>query len=571
MQGRIPEDIIDKVRDEVAIQDVIGHFVALQQKGTSYWGLCPFHSEKTPSFHVHPDRQIFYCFGCGRGGNVFRFLMDREGMSFPEAVQWCASRIGLDLDRFLQEDDARADARNRLLEANAWAAKWFREQLLAPAGAGAREYCRDRGLRPETLEAFTVGLAPDGDTFVRAAAQVGLNAEVLLQTQLLRRKEGAAPFAYFRKRLIFPIRGVAQKVYGFGGRILGPGEPKYLNSPETSVFQKRKVLYALADARAQIIRGKAAILVEGYLDALALHQAGFTNTVATCGTAFTPEQAAQVGRFADRVVLLFDGDTAGTKAAFRAADVALAAGLDVRMPELPAGKDPADLVQSGEVEALRAAIDDAVGIVPRMRAEVDRRGGHREMKERALHQIQTLLTKIPDPIRAELILHEAAEVFSVPKSLLRGARPSAAQHGESLPQDQGPRAELERSLLSLALTGRKARHHLVQKLTPADFHVDRHRKVFVALQEVDDHVDQIRDGMLADLDDDGQRTLARLLLEMPEAEFDAAAELSATLEQLARMEARERSRERLERLNEVYRTGGDWQKELRRDVAPESE
>lgn len=570
MQGRIPEDIIDKIRDEVSIEGVVGHFVALQQKGTSFWGLCPFHSEKTPSFHVHPERQIFYCFGCGRGGNVFRFLMDREGMSFPEAVQWCASRIGLDLERFLQEDDGRTEARNRLLDANAWAAKWFREKLLEASGASTREYCRKRGLRPETLETFGVGLAPEGDAFVRDAAQSGLSTEVLLQAQLLRRKEGAAPFAYFRKRLIFPVRGVAQKVYGFGGRILGPGEPKYLNSPETSVFQKRKVLYALADARAQIIRGKAAILVEGYLDALALHQAGFTNTVATCGTAFTPEQAAQVGRFADKVVLLFDGDAAGTKAAFRAADVALAAGLDVRMPELPVGKDPADLVEAGEVEALRAAIDDAKGIVARMRAEVDRRGGHREMKERALHQIQTMLPRIPDPIRAELLLQEAATAFSVPETLLRGARPQAPRT-DPMAQDEGPRAELERSLLSLAMTGRKARHHLVQALAPADFHVEDIRKVFESLREVDDHVDQIRDGALTGLDDDGQRMLARLLLEMPETEFDAAAELSATLDQLARMEARERSREKLERLNEVYRTGGDWQKELRRDVAPESE
>jgi DNA primase len=199
MAGRIPEDIIDKVRDAVAIEEVIGHFVPLQRKGASYWGRCPFHQEKTPSFHVHPERQIFYCFGCQRGGGVFRFLMDKEGMDFPEAVQWCASRVGLDLERFLVDDRQGPDPRGPLLEANAWYAGWVAEQLHSPAGEACRAYARGRGLRPETLEAFGLGFAPaDGRAVVQSAEKANISLESLLRASILGRKEGRAPFAYFR-------------------------------------------------------------------------------------------------------------------------------------------------------------------------------------------------------------------------------------------------------------------------------------------------------------------------------------------------------------------------------------
>lgn len=573
MPSLIPEDIIEKIRDEIVIEEAIGHFVPLQRKGTTFWGLCPFHREKTPSFHVHPERRIFYCFGCGRGGSVFRFLMEREGMSFREAVQWCASRIGLDLERFLQEDPAATDARDRLLAATGWAASWFQRQLRAPTGAKAREYARARGLRPETLESFGLGFAPEGgQLMVDAARADGLSLEALLQVSLLRRSEGRAPFAYFRSRLIFPVRGVAQKIYGFGGRTLGPNEPKYLNSPETSLFQKRKVLYALPEARADVIRGRTAILVEGYLDALALHQSGWSQAVATCGTAFTPDQARLIGRYAERVLLLFDGDAAGAKAAFRAADVALESGLDVKVARMPAGKDPADLIREGEVEALRDVIEEAPGLVQRMHQEVETRGSQREMKERALRHLRDMLPKIPDPIRAELLVQEAADVFSVPESLLR---PRRRDQGEPLaeppPKEEGSRAELERNLLALAMTGRKARHLLVATLAPREFSHERTRSVFEALRQVDESVDTVREGTLTDLTEEEESLVARLLLEMPDPDLDATAELSANLERLAQVQRRDQAKIHRRDLDETYRSGGDWQSRLSRDRSPSSE
>ena len=265
MRGRIPDDVIDKIREDTAIEQVVGHFLTLTRKGGSYWARCPFHNEKTPSFHVNTERQIFYCFGCQRGGNVFRFLMDKEGMSFPESVEWCADRLGIDLQRSVTDrEDAGPDPREGALKANAWAEQWFAEQLHGPEGQQARAYVRERGIAPETIESFALGWAPaDGSRFLQAAEEAKVDVEALFGTSLARRSEGRPPFAYFRSRLIFPIRGVAQKVYGFGGRILGPGEPKYLNTPETSVFRKRQTLYALPEARSAMVRARKAFSSKG--------------------------------------------------------------------------------------------------------------------------------------------------------------------------------------------------------------------------------------------------------------------------------------------------------------------
>lgn len=566
MAGRIPEDIVDKVRDECAIEDVIGHFLPLQRKGASYWACCPFHSEKTPSFHVHPERQIFYCFGCQRGGNVFRFLMDKEGMSFPEAVQWCAGRIGLDLSRFMEDEREGPDPRGPVLEANAWYAAWLQEQLQSEAGAEARRYARERGLRPETVESFGLGFAPASTPLLRESAEkANIGLESLLAARILGRKEGQAPFAYFRSRLIFPIRGVAQKIHGFGGRILGPGEPKYLNSPETPVFKKRRTLYALPEARAEMVRTRTAILVEGYLDALALHQTGWTNCVATCGTAFATEQAKVLGRYVDRMVILFDGDPAGLKAAFRSADVALTGGLDVRIVKLEGGKDPADLLREGEAEILQTAIEEAPGLVECMAQEVRARGSSRELKERALHHLQSILSRVDDPIRAELLRQEAADVFSVPLRVLeKGGRASApTRPDETPPMETGRRATLESSLLTMAMASRRSRQKLLETLSAEDFHHDRMREIYEALEAVPEERDAVE---IADFDSassSAQSLAARLLLEMPGEGFDAAAELETRLQSVADLSRRQQTRESQRELNRAFEEGQDWQETLR--------
>ncbi len=570
MALRIPQDVIEKIRDEIAIEEVIRQFVPLTPSGRTFKARCPFHHEKTPSFHAIPDKQIFYCYGCHRGGDVFRFLMDKEGMSFPEAVEWCASRLGLDLSRYAVEESG-ASSRTPLYEATAWAAEWFAAQLKGEEGAAARRYARERGLQPETLELFQVGYAPErGSQMEEAAAAAGIGVEALLQVGLLMRKEDRAPFAYFRSRLIFPIRGVASKIHGFGGRILGPGEPKYLNTPETSIFQKRSILYGLAQARSKIVRARRAILVEGYIDVLMLHQAGWSQTVATCGTSFTKEQAHILRRYADTVYLLFDGDTAGRKAAFKAADTALAAGLDVRIVRLPEGRDPADLLLDGEVEPLRHALDNAMGLVDSMADEVARRGNRREVKEHALHHIQQTLGMIEDPIRAELMAQEAAEVFQVRVGLLLdGIRrpenpehrtPSSKPHAES---EEGPWFENESSLLVAAMASRSARHRLFESMGADDFHSPRLREVFEALHALDPQIEDAADVRVVErVSPEAQSTAAFLLAKMPDDGFDAVAELEAALRHWQRLNERAEREERRRVLEAKYAAGEDWREEL---------
>ena len=570
MSLRIPQDVIEKIRDEIAIEEVIRQFVPLTPSGRTFKARCPFHSEKTPSFHAIPEKQIFYCYGCHKGGDVYRFLMEKEGMSFPEAVEWCASRLGLDLSRYAVEESG-ASSKAPLYEATAWAAQWFAGQLKSESGAEARRYARERGLQPEILDLFGVGYAPEASSqFQKSAVEAGVTVETLLQVSLLGRKENRAPFAYFRSRLIFPIRGVASKIHGFGGRILGPGEPKYLNSPETSIFQKRSILYGLPEARSTIVRARKAILVEGYIDALMLHQAGWSQTVATCGTSFTKEQAKTLRRYADTVFLLFDGDTAGRKAAFKAADTALAAGLDVRIVRLPEGKDPADLLLDGEVEPLRQALDSAMGLVASMAQEVALRGNRREAKEHALHHIRQTLTMIEDPIRAELIAQEAAEIFQVRAGLLLDGHrqpssketrtPAATPHAAV---EDGPWFQNESMLLLFAMASRSARHRLFETLGVDDFRSEMLQEVFQTLHSLDPELKERADVRLTErVSAPAQSFATRLLAEMPEEGFDALAELEAALKQREFLREKELNEERRRALDAKYAAGEDWREEL---------
>jgi len=580
MRGRIPEDVVDKIREDTAIEGVVGHFLTLIPKGNSLWACCPFHSEKTPSFHVNVDRQIYYCFGCQRGGNVFRFLMEKEGMTFPEALEWCAERLGIDLQRISGQEDEGPNPREGILSANRWAEEWFAEQLAGPGGQEARAYARGRGLAPETIEAFGLGWAPaESDRLPRSAKEAKVDPEGLRGGSLVRQKDGRAEFAYFRSRLIFPIRGVAQKVYGFGGRILGPGEPKYLNTPETSVFRKRQTLYALPEARSSLKRSGRAILVEGYLDALALHQAGWTQTVATCGTAFTSEQARQLQRWVKEVVLVFDGDGAGRKAAYRSAGIALAEGLDVRIVRLPEGQDPADLLVAGEVEAVRTALQEAPGLVQCLRAEVSDHGNGRVVRERALNYVRDLAAGLHDQLRAELLLDEAAREFGVSPQALRATRanaprprPRSDEDASTTNPDSTEDHPTERRLLALACLSRRARRHLLDHRGRGDWTVAAHAALADALGQVDPGVDGI--GGIHALGLEGtelESVAAGILTETSDADregLDPTAEIDAILEAEKKQNERVQSRRTREGLDEAYRQGGDeWMERLRRRQA----
>jgi DNA primase len=415
----LPQDVVSRIKEETDIVGVVRHYVTLAPSGSGFRGLCPFHREKTPSFHVNPDRQIYKCFGCGEGGDVISFLMKIEAISFPEALETLARPLDIDLARYLREDESEGE-RVAFHRANEAAATAWRELLWSHEGREARRYLEGRGFAGEILRRFDVGWAPaSSEGFLQTLRRAGVDEDLARRSGLVRQQEQRAPFAYFRQRIIFPIKNIAQRIVGFGGRVLGQGEPKYLNSSDSAFFGKGKLLYGFAASRISIARLKTAILVEGYLDLLALAQHGFGNAVATCGTAFTSDQARLLRRGSPTVLLLFDGDRAGLQAAVRASHLALTVGLEPRVARLPAGEDPASLLQGGSRDALESVLAEARSYLPFLRELVAERGDDRRQKERALKRALGSLAQVPDAIRQEYLLQEAAELFAIGLPVLR--------------------------------------------------------------------------------------------------------------------------------------------------------
>ncbi|MFO7610795.1 MAG: DNA primase [Candidatus Krumholzibacteriia bacterium] len=431
-------DIIARVKDETDIVEVVKREVDLKQAGSVYKGLCPFHREKTPSFIVTPSRGRYHCFGCGTGGDVISFVMETEGVTFPEAVEILARPLDIDLSAWLREDEGEGE-RRAFHRANEAAAVLWHEALYDDrTGRAALEYLHRRGFGDKVLRDFDVGWAPAAaDWLEPRLAQAGVDRDLALASGVVRKGDHGT-FAYFRARIIFPIRSISRQVAGFGGRVIDDNEPKYLNSSDSTYFSKGKLLYGFDASRMAIARERAAVLVEGYLDLLALVQAGITNVVATCGTAFTPEQARLIRRGAPKVVLVFDGDRAGLKAAVRSADIALRAGLEPRIVRLPAGEDPASLVIGRGEEAMAQALAATEGYIPLLKALADERGGDRELAERAVKQALGTVAGIPDPLRREYVLQETAEVFGLSRPVLEAAlasmeaaRPASARRAEA--------------------------------------------------------------------------------------------------------------------------------------------
>lgn len=357
----IPKDKIEEVRDRASIVQVISDYVPLNKRGANYLGLCPFHSEKTPSFSVNEEKSIYYCFGCNATGNVITFLMNREGMSFPEAVMSLADRFGVVIPK---EAAGPPDKRDEVYGALKAATDFFCKSLRSPVGKAAREYFKGRGFDEKAAEEFKVGFAPDSwDGLVGFLKAAGVSTEAAVKAGLVIKKDSGGTYDRFRGRLIFPIIDKRGRTIGFGGRILGPGEPKYLNSPESPVFKKGETLYGFYQAKQAIMKEKSVIVVEGYFDLLALHSRGFANTVATMGTALTREHLRLLKGHAETVYALFDGDEAGRKAAVRGLPLFLEEEIDCRAVLLAEGRDPDEFLAMKGSDAMRASLASAAPLM----------------------------------------------------------------------------------------------------------------------------------------------------------------------------------------------------------------
>ena len=355
-----PDEVIEEVRSSNNIVDIIGGYVRLQKKGSSYFGLCPFHNEKSPSFSVSPNKQMYYCFGCGAGGNVFTFIMEYENQTFPEAVKILADRAGIALPEaeLTEEQKRERNKRQLLLEINKTAANYFYYLLNGDQGQQAREYLENRRMSKETQIHFGLGYASkySNDLYLYLKKK-GYQDQILKETGLLTYDEKRGAHDKFWNRVMFPIMDVNNRVIGFGGRVMGDGTPKYLNSPETMLFDKSRNLYGLNYARTS--RKPYMIICEGYMDVIAMHQAGFTNAVASLGTAFTTQHSVLLKRYTQEVRLAYDSDGAGQKAALRAIPILKSAGINVRVIHMDPYKDPDEFIKNLGTEAFQERIDAA--------------------------------------------------------------------------------------------------------------------------------------------------------------------------------------------------------------------
>ncbi|HEY7683354.1 MAG TPA: DNA primase [Gemmatimonadales bacterium] len=414
----IPDEVIEQVRDSADLLTIIGESVDLKRTGSDYRGPCPFHGGQHRNFAVIPKKGRYYCFVCKASGDVFSWYMKRFGLDYPEAVREVARKVGIVIPESTRQGP---DPREPLFQAVAMAHDWFARQLRdAPDAEDARRYLLGRDVELETVEPFELGFAPRAQGFVQAMKALGLEEPVMLEAGLLARREDGTIIPRFRGRLLFPIHDLRGRVVGFGGRLLGPGEPKYLNSPESPIFRKGQTLYNLHAAKNAIRRDGAVIVVEGYFDVLRLVLAGCENVVAPLGTALTPDQAGLLKRYAPQAILLLDSDMAGLRATFRAGDELLRHETRVKVATLPAGEDPDSLVQRGGLAALEGILGDAVDIMERKIQLLDRKGWFSGIEHRrdALDRLLPTIRATKDPIQRELYLSLVAERSGVDKKVL---------------------------------------------------------------------------------------------------------------------------------------------------------
>lgn len=573
----------DRVKQQADIVRVIGEYIRLKKSGQNFTGLCPFHSEKTPSFAVHPVKQIYHCFGCGVGGDVFKFIMEVEKLSFPEAVRAVAEKCGIPVPRpraLSPEEKLATQQRSQLVELHREAAAFFALELETTAeGRAARAYLEDRGLDGETVKRFGLGYAPSsGDALVRQLKQKYPDKLLELSGLAVRDQSGRL-YDRFRRRIVFPIANESGKVVAFGGRALGDDLPKYLNSPETLIYSKSNVLYHLDRAKEAIRQGDLAVLVEGYLDTIAVERAGVTNVVASCGTSLTETQVKLLGRFTRRVVVNYDPDTAGQAATERSLAVLLEQGMDVRVLALPPSNnrpaDPDTFIREQGAEAYRKLLEEAPAYVDYLIArarQMDLTTG--EGKLRAVNFLMPHVQRIPNRLLRSEWATRIAQQLRVEEPVLREAlRRAAAERRSEVkakPELMASAAKpAERRLIQLLVEAEGFRARLAEELRASELYRGLEtQKILAALVEACSSGERPDPAALAEaLEEKDRRLLFEIVFERAaEPAWDEAesclgvlrrrraeAELAAVQKQIEAKPAAEELRRLLGRKQELRR------------------
>ena len=496
---RYSDDIIEEVRQKNDIVDVVSQYVKLTRKGSSYFGLCPFHNEKTPSFSVTPGKQMYYCFGCGAGGNVFNFIMEYENYTFGEALKHLADRAGVELPQIEYSKEVREKAQERaeLLEINKQAAQYFYYQLRTEKSAQGYQYLTGRGLSEETMRKFGLGYSDKfGGGLYQFLKSKGYGDDRLRESGLFNVDERHGMYDKFWNRVIFPIMDVNNRVIGFGGRVMGDGKPKYLNSPETKIFDKSRNLYGLNVARTT--RRKYLILCEGYMDVISMHQAGFTNAVASLGTALTSGHASLLKRYTQEVLLLYDSDEAGVRAALRAIPILREAGVNSRVVNLRPYKDPDEFIKNRGAEALEERLEQASDSfmfrvsIAESEFPMEEPQGQNRFFERCAEMLLELKDELERNLYIEAIVKKYRGQYGISVEDLRKRvntlalkgtpaerriQPKKSQEGAPKKKKDSASDQAQKLMLTWIVTYPKIFDKVAQYLTPEDFVVPLYREV----------------------------------------------------------------------------------------------
>ncbi|MEO8911313.1 MAG: DNA primase [Gemmatimonadaceae bacterium] len=604
----IPDEVVDQVRDAADIVQIVGEYVNLKRQGTDFRGPCPFHQGTHRNFSVSPRKRMYYCFVCHEGGDVFHFLQKRLGVEWPAAVKMVGEKSGIEV----REVDTRRqgpDPREPLWEINATAASYFQKILWDdPLGASAREYLSQRDVTREVADQFGIGFAPREIGLLRNYMNtLGFDEKRLVDAGLLvPGEDGSEPRPRFRGRLMFPILDSMGRNIGFGGRLLGPGEPKYLNSPESSVFSKGKTLYGLHLAKNDVRREDQVLVVEGYFDVVRLMAAGVTTVVAAMGTALTDAQAAMLRKLTRNVFLLYDSDKAGLKATFRSGDELLRQGVSVRVVTLPDGEDPDTFVKANGAAALVARLRDAIDVFDRKIQLLERAGMFAELhkKRRALDRLLPTVRATSDEIMRDLYLSRASEVSGVAREVLEreltgrsalSANPAAAapaprrspaarvRRGQRRAQHGERGASAERELVRAMLTVRSRVEQIAEKIGAETFRDPVYRAIYNALigsepdttvEELSATLDEEAIGVLEDILAEGtfqmdpERTISDSLATLRARDLDQrAAELDRIIPLVEGAQKDKLIAEKTEISTELKATGKNFFKQYRRTGA----
>nr|WP_274380958.1 DNA primase [Desulforadius tongensis] len=580
--GYIPDEVAEEVLQKSDIVQVVSEYVLLKRSGKNYFGLCPFHQEDTPSFSVAPDKQIFYCFGCHAGGNVFKFLMLKEGLSYPEAVRRLAQKVGVYIPQIQGSYNIQEQKKKqRPYKIMAAAAEFFHQNLLGPEGLAARNYLQNRDVTGEIIKTFQIGYAPAGwDNLIKYLTSKGCKEKELERLGLIiKNRQGTSYYDRFRNRVILPIKDAAGRIVGFGGRTLDGSTPKYLNTPETSLFNKRHLLYGLHLSRAAIRDSGYAVVMEGYMDVVAAHRLGIKNVVASLGTALTREQVKLLMRYTDEIVIAYDADAAGVKAAIRGLDLIQQMGCRVKILQIPDGKDPDEYFRLNGVKEWNKLIKSAYNLIDYKLhvAVAERIPTTAAEKIRVLQQVLPNLAHIKDPVDKEESIKRVASVLNVSWETVTSEfkRYIAKQEKNVVKQGKiwvntgkfvnnthntnlnthltDARQQAEYLLLGLILTDFNLFSIVKEQITIDHFQNKELKKIFSLLMQSNLPVNEPA-RLMQRLDDKGQQVLGRLLSEKIPAGNKLSA-LEDCIKIIKKQAGKRRQEELLHQLKEAEQLG----------------